>query len=171
MNRKGRRTKNWIALTVFTGFAAAPAAQLLLPTVSLPSSITVSPTDSAIADLNQSLQFTAQSDVGDSFPLPNVGAVQVGSGYGSCALLSDGTVHCWQNALYYPSQGPLPLPGLGGVTAIAVGSYHTCALLADTTVQCWGANFSGMLGDGTMTARDTPAPVTYSNGAPLINVT
>ena len=52
-----------------------------------------------------------------------------------------------------------------GVAQVAVGGWYTCALLTDTTVWCWGGNDQGQLGDGTTTARSTPAPVAGLRGA------
>jgi alpha-tubulin suppressor-like RCC1 family protein len=51
--------------------------------------------------------------------------------------------------------------------AIALGSSHTCALASDGTVKCWGSNFSGQIGDGTM----TPAYYSPIALAGLTNVT
>ncbi|MGC9983152.1 MAG: hypothetical protein ABSF35_05905 [Polyangia bacterium] len=73
-----------------------------------------------------------------------------------CALLGDGTVHCWGantsgqlgNGGYDNASTPTAVTGLVGaaVTAIAAGGNHTCALLSDSTVRCWGADESGQLG-------------------------
>jgi alpha-tubulin suppressor-like RCC1 family protein len=57
---------------------------------------------------------------------------------------------------------------LNNVMAVAAGGYHTCALLGDGTVRCWGSNYSGQLGDGTTTQRNTPATVSGLSGATAI---
>jgi alpha-tubulin suppressor-like RCC1 family protein len=49
--------------------------------------------------------------------------------------------------------------GLSGATQVSAGFSHSCALLSSGAVQCWGRNDYGELGDGTMTARGTPAAV------------
>jgi alpha-tubulin suppressor-like RCC1 family protein len=41
---------------------------------------------------------------------------------------------------------PLPVPGLGGITAVAAGGQHTCALDAAGSAHCWGGNIDGELG-------------------------
>jgi alpha-tubulin suppressor-like RCC1 family protein len=41
------------------------------------------------------------------------------------------------------------VPGLSGVSSIAVGTKHTCVLLLDSAVLCWGVQANGRLGDGT----------------------
>jgi hypothetical protein len=40
------------------------------------------------------------------------------------------------------------VPGLNGVSAIAVGGAHSCAMLLDTSVLCWGGGKEGKLGNG-----------------------
>ncbi len=47
--------------------------------------------------------------------------------------------------------------------SIAVGANHSCGLKEDGTAYCWGANGFGNVGDGTMSAKTTPALVV--NGA------
>lgn len=65
-----------------------------------------------------------------------------------------------------PEGRPICLRGsCVGVAQVAVGGRFTCALLTDTTVWCWGGNDEGQLGDGTTTARSTPAPVAGLRGA------
>src|SRR5262249_209939 len=104
----------------------------------------------------------------------------------ACALMTGGTLDCWGNN----SQGelgngttdfspfPAPVPGLSGVTIVAVGN-PTCALLSGGTVECWGDNSSGELGIGTTTGPDTcannlpcsktPVPVAGLTGATAIS--
>ena len=50
---------------------------------------------------------------------------------------------------------PVQVGGLGGVTAVAGGTYHSLALKSDGTVWAWGHNGCGQLGDGTTTDRWT----------------
>ena len=59
-----------------------------------------------------------------------------------------------------PTSTPTPTPTPIGKLAIASGAYHSCAITAGGGVQCWGANFYGMLGDGTTTNRDVAVDVT-----------
>lgn len=51
------------------------------------------------------------------------------------------------------------VPGLSGVTALAIGGRHTLALGEDGTVWSWGVNQYGELGDGTTTERLAPVQV------------
>lgn len=102
----------------------------------------------------------------------------------ACALISGGTVECWGsndfgelgNTLTTSCNGgtdkcsaaPVPVTGLTGVTALAIGGYdeyedHTCALLSNGTVQCWGDDGYGQLGNGsTPTSSPDSKPVTVS---------
>lgn len=53
--------------------------------------------------------------------------------------------------------------------AISSGYWHTVALRSDGTVWTWGGNFSGQLGDGTMTLRTVPTPVSGLTGVSAIS--
>lgn len=77
----------------------------------------------------------------------------------TCALLTDGTVHCWgSNESFMLANGndthsPSPVQvelHTGGFLENAVdvqaGRTHTCALIADGTVSCWGWNHFGQVG-------------------------
>ncbi|MDW8246221.1 MAG: hypothetical protein RMJ84_06565 [Sandaracinaceae bacterium] len=94
-------------------------------------------------------------------------------GMHTCALLmGSGEVLCW-GANWNGQLGdgtmtnrstPVPVRGLSGVTAIALGSYHSCAITQNPTtrrpeVLCWGRNNVGELGDGTTMDRTTPVMV------------
>jgi len=70
-----------------------------------------------------------------------------------CALVSDGTVSCWNvggsGGLIVPSESPNPsvpvkLPGLpGAATGLAGGTGYVCASLQDGTVWCRGLGLNG----------------------------
>jgi alpha-tubulin suppressor-like RCC1 family protein len=55
---------------------------------------------------------------------------------------------------------PVAVPGLEGITQIAVGPTHNLALRRDGHVMSWGANGAGELGVGTRVTGWTPAEVT-----------
>ena len=102
---------------------------------------------------------------GQSSTTALAGIVQVGAGDSfSCALKSDGGVHCF-GAESYGKLGnnetasgknyPVPVLDSAGVTAsaisgiskIALGSNHACALKDDGEMLCWGDGRNGRLGD------------------------
>ena len=101
------------------------------------------------------------------------GAVAVAAGsYHSLALRSDGTVWGFgYNGYGQLGDGtttnrilPVQIPGLTGVTAIAVYGGNgspgfSLALKSDGTVWAWGYNGYGALGDGTTTNRTSPVQV------------
>ena len=51
---------------------------------------------------------------------------------------------------------PVPVGGLAGVVAFALGYGHSCALTAANEIWCWGANEHGELGNGTGVISLTP---------------
>jgi hypothetical protein len=107
-----------------------------------------------------------------TFPFQVVGldhAVRVATGAAfACAQRDDGTVRCWGsnvagqlgNGLTLPSQSPVGVRGLGGVTALAAGQRHACAISAGR-VYCWGANDRGQLGlaTGARTCATADGPI------------
>ena len=113
-----------------------------------------------------------------------------GGGNHTCVLHQDMTVSCWgsnasgqvgqpasANASCAESHGspvpcitsPVLVPGLSGVVEIRAGEQQTCVRKTDQSVWCWGDNSQGQLGDGTMTSRNTPAPVT-GLGADIVEI-
>lgn len=84
------------------------------------------------------------------------GVVAIGAGGNhTCALTSGGTVTCWGDN----ATSPVVVSGLSGVSAITAGSNDTCALTEVGAMECWGENGEGQLGDGTVTAKSSPAAV------------
>lgn len=91
----------------------------------------------------------------------------------TCAIVdSDRNLRCWgKNDKGQLGDGstsdrviPLLVPGLTGVSQIALGDNHTCALLNDGTVKCWGLNDKGQLGQGDSTNRSVPTLVPGLSG-------
>ena len=87
----------------------------------------------------------------------------------SCGLEASGDAWCWGHvgtAGY--GNGPLdtarvdvPIRAATGhsFATLAFGNGSACGVETSGGVVCWGQNESGQLGDGTTTARGTPAPV------------
>lgn len=121
-------------------------------------------------------EWTYQStpiDVSGITDTNNLGA----SGYHTCAVVDPAaTVQCWGynrhgelgNDSKTYSNIPVDVIGLGGVSAVAPGTFHTCALLNNMEVKCWGLNGAGQLGNGTYTQSLVPVPVTGLTGASAI---
>lgn len=124
------------------------------------------------------LGYGGENDVlspGAAGPVPTGrGARAIVSGdYHTCAILDDGTVHCWGfgangrlgygNADNVLSAASAPAVDLGPgrtATAITAGASHTCAILDDGSVRCWGNGVSGRLGYGNQASigdDETPA--------------
>ncbi len=100
-------------------------------------------------------------------PASAVAAIAAGANH-TCALTSAGAVQCWGNNAWgqlgdgstTDNSTPQPVASLAsGVAAIAAGEDHTCALTTAGAVQCWGSNFSGQLGNGSMTDRNLPTHI------------
>jgi alpha-tubulin suppressor-like RCC1 family protein len=92
----------------------------------------------------------------------------------ACALLVDGTVHCWgrndNGQVGNGTTGPdvlVPTKVNLPTTArkISVGSYHTCAILTDGRLACWGQNDAGQLGTGASGASTGVPQIVNSVGS------
>ncbi|MGH7284670.1 MAG: RCC1 domain-containing protein [Polyangiaceae bacterium] len=128
----------------------------------------------------------AEAGPGDSGgPFCNVSPCAVSIGIGgshSCAVLSDGTVHCWGANLFGElgsgtvidggtvtppmSATPLSPSGITNATMVAGGGFFaapdydtTCAVRANKTIFCWGSNVLGELGEGDASIPSGPTPV------------
>jgi alpha-tubulin suppressor-like RCC1 family protein len=101
------------------------------------------------------------------------GIVQIAAGLKhAVALKGDGTVWAWgrrengeigdgepKGLRALTAIGPVRVPGLEGITQIAVDSSHNLALRSDGHVMAWGSNNSGELGLGTRVTGWRPAEV------------
>lgn len=52
-----------------------------------------------------------------------------------------------------------PADPTGQLRSLAVGGFHSCGIASDGFAWCWGDNSSGQLGDGSLTTRLAPTPV------------
>lgn len=100
--------------------------------------------------------------------------VQIAAGMKhAVALRQDGTVWAWgrrdngeigdgppKNLRPLKAVGATRVPGLEGITQIAVAASHNLALRSDGRVMAWGLNASGELGVGTRLTAWTPVEVT-----------
>jgi alpha-tubulin suppressor-like RCC1 family protein len=111
--------------------------------------------------------------------LSGVTAISAG-GFHALALLTDGTVVAWGDnvdgevgdgsATATGVDVPVPVRGLGSVTAISSGGDHSLALLRNGTVKAWGADGHGQLGDGRFGRHSLVAvPVTGLAGVSAIS--
>jgi alpha-tubulin suppressor-like RCC1 family protein len=125
-----------------------------------------------------------------------VTAVAAGDGF-TVALKNDGTVWTWGFNYYgqlgdgttinryspvqvkiqelnssgnplKDSNGNPVMVNLSGITAIAAGNTFTVALRNDGTVWAWGNNWTGQIGDGTTTQRNTAIQVPGLSGVTAI---
>ncbi len=56
----------------------------------------------------------------------------------TCALLEDGSVHCFGSDASGARRAVEPLPDLPDVRSLVAGGDFTCALSGDSSVRCWG---------------------------------
>ncbi|MDX1673843.1 MAG: hypothetical protein R3314_03480 [Longimicrobiales bacterium] len=117
-------------------------------------------------------------EVADAQIVGPAAAISVGDGHGcwvgrsgervfchgdnQSGQLGDGTL----NDAVISREAVNPLQGLGDLyTQVSTGGAHTCAILdtvGGTQPFCWGDNRRGQLGDGTITSRSQPTPVSTS---------
>ncbi len=102
--------------------------------------------------------------------LSSISAMTAGL-YHTCVIIS-GQVRCWggngnaqlgntaTTSAY--SLTPVVVGSFTSAMAVSAALLHTCALLSAGTVFCWGANFNGELGDSTLSASQSYAPVYVS---------
>jgi len=78
----------------------------------------------------------------------------------SLALLENGTIWSW--GLVVDGKrilDPVQITELNNVKYVAAGYNHNFAVKEDNTLWAWGDNWSGQLGDGTTTSKDTPVQI------------
>lgn len=107
-----------------------------------------------------------QAGVPEAVTLDQVVDLDVTQGH-ACAVRQGGSIWCWgANARGQLGDGtttasstPVQVPGLSGLTRVAVGGDSTCARDDDGHVWCWGRNDQGQLGLGTTLDHATPRPM------------
>jgi len=87
--------------------------------------------------------------------LTGVKAIAAG-GDQSLALMSDGTVKRWGGVAAAVNVGtklfvPTTVAGISSAVAISAGQSHSMVLSADGSIKTWGLNWSGVLGNATLT--------------------
>jgi hypothetical protein len=90
--------------------------------------------------------------------------ISASQGGSTCARRLNGQISCWGSngaGLLGDGSGelrtgPQVVPGLAGVSSVALGFVHACAILDDQTLRCWGMNNLGQVGDGTTINRFRP---------------
>jgi alpha-tubulin suppressor-like RCC1 family protein len=101
-------------------------------------------------------------------PLKNVAAVAAGS-FCMYAILTDKSVVAWgRNQSYALGTGQsgdrsavaVPAPDLVDIVEVTGGREYGVARKTDGTILTWGANYSGQLGNGSMTTQTQPTAVT-----------
>jgi alpha-tubulin suppressor-like RCC1 family protein len=129
---------------------------------------------------NRSTPVTAVQSPGGP---PLLGAQALALGYQHACALTGGEIKCWGSNLHsqlgdgtqISQTNPVSVlqsaggPPLGGVQAIASSQSHSCAVLSGGEARCWGDNYSGQLGDGTLTDRSIPVRVKLGTNVSMGN--
>ncbi len=90
----------------------------------------------------------------------------------TCALTLDGSAYCWGSQAYgalgngvddrvlaHAISTPVAVSGGGHYTALAGDVFSSCAVTSAGSGACWGFDGDGNLGDGSMTNRAVPGPI------------
>jgi len=121
---------------------------------------------------NQSGRLGNATSFGEALPVQVAGlsdVIVIAASEHGLAVKRDGTVWGWganhsgqlglgtitPSGVYQATQ----IPGLAGVTSVAVNYGNSYALKTDGTVMAWGSNWSGQIGDGSQVDRLTPVAV------------
>jgi alpha-tubulin suppressor-like RCC1 family protein len=107
-----------------------------------------------------------------SDPVPNVTASAIASGpHHVCAIVgADHSVSCWglnDHGQCTGSDNPagvVTVPGVTGVTGLALGAGHTCASISGGHTVCWGDGSHGKLGDASFGDRHPPTQASTLDG-------
>ena len=131
--------------------------------------------DNLIGQLGDGTTTDSNIPVAVSLPAGRTATALALGNYHSCAILDDGSIHCWGYNGYGQlgdgtntnSNTPVAvnLPAGRTATALALGWQHSCAILDDGSAMCWGDNDYGQLGDGTTTDSTTPVAVSLPAGS------
>ena len=73
----------------------------------------------------------------------------------TCGEATDDRAYCWG----YGALTPVAVAGGLFFSQLSAGEYHICGRTPAAVAYCWGSNSYGQLGDGTLTSRLTPVPV------------
>jgi len=97
----------------------------------------------------------------------------------SCVIDILSQLYCWghningQLGLGHTTDKSIPTMVVfdnGHAVQVSLGSYHSCIVNNLSQVWCWGANWYGVLGDGTTTTRTTPTQTSLTTSASKIDV-
>src|SRR5690606_2243585 len=90
----------------------------------------------------------------------------------SCALASDGSLHCWGEGTYgrigdgagVTRLSPVAVVMSGALagktaTSLSVGADHSCVIASDGAGYCWGRGSNGRLGNNSADTQSTPDAV------------
>lgn len=107
------------------------------------------------------------------------GIINVAAGGGhAVALRNDGTLWAWGNNQYgqlgtgdinfSPSQTPVQVANLSGISYIETGLDHNVAVKTNGTVWAWGVNFNGEIGNGTTMNRPAVVQLVGFDGSRIV---
>ncbi|MCX5742891.1 MAG: Ig-like domain-containing protein, partial [Proteobacteria bacterium] len=97
-------------------------------------------------------------------------------GYGTCAVMVDGTAQCWGYNNYggagdgtsgganSPRKSPVVVTSMTNAVELGGNYIGTCASLANGTIKCWGYGSDGEIGNGTVGSTNV-TPTQINGGA------
>jgi hypothetical protein len=172
----GRMTRKWPAVLAAAGLAGAVLMGGTAPPAAAAVPAAFGWGTGEFGEVGNGTNGTYSVPVPVALTLPAAPVQVAASSYDGAAVLAGGALAMWGdnsagqlgNGTLTQQNSPVVVPGLTGITQVALGGGYVLALDSAGTVWSWGSNNFGQLGNGTTTSipgsNPTPVPVPGLSG-------